>query len=202
MISLNIFGIEFRVSVGFMCMLGLMLYIDKTGLMVYTLEATLIHEMGHLIMFCLFGCRLKKVELKVGAAIIGGDFATTKGKTILVLLGGSAMNFCFCAMYILGYYFFGGSLILNKGLVMFVIGVFNLLPIKGLDGGDIIYHTLQGCVSQFWAKKIVFIISAVLIGGLFLLGIWVFFFYGYNPAIILMAIYLFFSILLGKKQKE
>ena len=55
MISVKFFGVEIKVSVGFFCALSFMLYVDKTGMMLLTLKATLFHELGHIIAICFSG---------------------------------------------------------------------------------------------------------------------------------------------------
>ncbi len=185
-----------------MCMLCLMLLIDKTGFMIMALEAIFLHELGHIIMLCCMGCKPKKIELKVGAAVIGGRFTLSKKGEIFVAVAGSAANLFIFVILFVAFCLWGNAVVLNRSLVMLIIGVFNLLPIQGLDGGTVIFQLIVGRFRQNRVKIITLTLSVVFIGMIFLLGIMIFISSKNNPSLILLSLYLIFGILLSKKQKE
>ena len=128
MITFKIFGINLSISIAFMGVYTLMLYIDKTGLMLPTLLATIIHEAGHFAALLVFKSKPQRIILRVGAIGISGRFLLSPLKEITMLIMGPFFNivlfFCFYWVYNL----FGFITFLNMSLVMLVVGVFNLLP--------------------------------------------------------------------------
>lgn len=202
MIRLKIFGIDFGISVGFAGMLCLMLYIDRAGLMLPTLEATLVHELGHIIALCAFKCKPKRIDLKVGAVAVISIAQTSFIGEIIVDLSGSAVNFLFSAFFGATYMLFGSALLFNRTLVMLVIGCFNLLPIIGLDGGSIVVCLLGKRLKEKSVRRISFCLSIFCVMGILALGFMVFYETKSNPSMILLGLYLFLGVLLSKKQKN
>ena len=202
MIKFTIFGINLGVSVGFVGVVCLMLYIDRLGLMLPTMVAIILHELGHLIILLAYNQRPKRVEIKVGAIAIIGNFILNKKRELLMLIFGSAFNFIFGTVFYICYMLFQNQYLLNFSLVMFVVGVFNLLPILGLDGGDILKLILS---SFFKIRAVNFIIYLLSFFTAFLIvafGGYVFLDTGSNISLILFGIYLFLGILISKKQKK
>ena len=202
MICFNIFGINFSISVGFFGILTLMLYIDKTGLMLPTMLAIVLHEAGHIIALSLFKSKPERIILRVGTLRISGRFLLTKKKEIVMLLAGPLLNlFLFSALLCL-YFILGNFYVLNFALVMLVVGGFNLLPIIGLDGGGIIEIIFNSFLKQKAVKLLSIFISFITIFSILVLGLFVFLDTKSNISLILMGIYLFLGILLSKKQKN
>ena len=99
MIKFTIFGLNFSLSVGFMGIVSLMLYIDRFGLMFPTIVAIILHELGHLIVLLAFRQKPKRIEIKVGAVAIIGNFILNKKRELLMLCFGSAFNFIFGTVF-------------------------------------------------------------------------------------------------------
>lgn len=198
----KIFGIDFIVSVGFAGILCLMLYIDKTGQMLPTVLAVMAHEFGHLIVLILFKSKPQKIELKIGAVGIIGKFCLEPKKEVIMLTAGSAFNIVlFITLYYL-YSLCGVKSILNFSLVMFVVGVFNILPIIGLDGGSILNIALHFFLKTKTANFLSFVISLVTITLIVVLGFYILYDTKSNISLILMGIYLFLGILMSKSKKN
>ena len=199
MIDFIIFGIKFRVSLGFLGLICLMLYIDKSGLILPVIFAVILHEAGHLLALLLLKCKPERVELKVGAVGILGKFPLKpKGEFIMFLSGSSVNIFCFSVLYII-YCFSKNPQILNYSLVMLVVGVMNLLPVIGLDGGSLIKIFLSSFLKISTAKRITVVFSIVTSIAITVLGINIFLNTKTNPSLVLLGIYLFLKILILKK---
>ena len=194
MINFNIFGINFGISVGFMGVVCLMLYIDRLGLMLPTMVAIILHELGHLIVLLAFGQKPKRVEIKVGAVAIIGNFILNKKRELLMLCFGSAFNFIFGTVLYICHMLFENQYLLNFSLVMFVVGAFNLLPIKGLDGGDILNLILLKYFKIKLVNFIICLLSIVIAFLIILLGLCVFLDTKSNVTLILFGIYLLLGI--------
>ncbi len=202
MINFIIFGINFSVSVGFMGIVCLMLYIDRLGLMLPTMVAIILHELGHLVVLLAYKQRPKRVEIKVGAVAIVGNFILNKKREILMLFFGSAFNFIFGTVFYICHMLFQNQYLLNFSLVMFVVGAFNLLPIIGLDGGDILKLILLKFLKIKAVNFIIYLLSFFTAFLIIMFGSYVFLDTGSNISLILFGIYLFLGILISKKQKK
>ena len=92
MIKFTIFGINLSVSVAFFGIYTLMIYIDKTGLMLPTTLATILHEAGHIIALSVFKSKPKSIVLKVGTVGVSGCFLLSNKKETLMLLAGPLLS--------------------------------------------------------------------------------------------------------------
>lgn len=201
MIKFKAFGVYIGVSVGFLALLSLMLYIDKTGVLLITLEATLFHELGHIVMMYLLGYSFEKIELKIGAVAICGKFNYSLKSELLIALAGPAFNFLLFAVFSAVYYFLSAPVLYNA-LVMLVMAVFHMLPIKGLDGGTVLncllskqlsYKTVSAIVNTF---SLIFIFVLIALGAIVLLDT------KQNPSLVFLGLYLLFGFFVGKNKKE
>ena len=202
MISIKIFGLNFSLSVGFMGIVSLMLYIDRFGLMFPTMVAIILHELGHLIVLLAFRQKPKRIEIKVGAVAIIGNFILNKKRELLMLCFGSAFNFIFGTVFYICHMLFQNQYLLNFSLVMFVVGTFNLLPIIGLDGGDILKLILLNFLKIRAVNFIIYLLSFFTAFLIVIFGSFVFLDTKSNVSLILFGIYLFLGILISKKQKK
>lgn len=190
MISIRIFGFRISVSVGFVGVIALVLYIDQTGFMLPTLEATFLHEAGHLFAMCLFGYRPESLTLKIGAAQIGVGFGATLKEELLIILAGPFFNLFFCQIYFVAYYYSGIEELLIRCLVMLTVGCFHLLPVQGLDGGSVLYCLLAGRCGEQKLRCVLRTVSLTCCTAIFCLGVAVFRESGWNPSLILLSVYL------------
>jgi len=202
MINFNIFGIKISVSVGFFGIVTLMLYIDKTGLMLPTAVTVIVHEIGHLIALILFKSKPESIVLKVGTVGISGRFLLSAKKEIIMLFVCFLLNIFLFFVLFCFYFIFENFVLLNFALVMLVTGVFNLLPIIGLDGGEILKIILNMRLKSVSSNLILYLTSSVTVMFILMLGFYVFADTKSNISLILMALYLFLGILLSKKQKN
>lgn len=167
--SFKLFGTEVYISFLFMGVITLMLCFDKTGLILPTLFAVFIHEFGHLFMMWATGETPKKIRLIPASVQIVSAFSGGYKKDVLVALSGPVVNFVFFGVFYYNYACFGNNATLLFSILNLVIGVFNLLPVKGLDGGTVIYIVLSRFWSPYKALWCVRILTAVL-GAVVLVG--------------------------------
>ena len=202
MINFTIFGLKFSLSVGFMGIVSLMLYIDRFGLMFPTMVAIILHELGHLIVLLAFRQKPKRIEIKVGAVAIIGNFILNKKRELLMLCFGTTFNFIFGTVFYICHMLFQNQYLLNFSLVMFVVGAFNLLPIIGLDGGDILKLILLNFLKSKAVNFIIYLLSFFTAFLIVIFGSFVFLDTKSNVSLILFGIYLFLGTLISKKQKK
>lgn len=133
-------GIIGEVSAGFFGMLCLFWEASGTGEhgAAALLLAILLHESGHLLCFYGTGIPIERMTLDVGGVCIRpkeGFFPF--GSQLLTLIGGSAASFLFAGLMALC------GLPSDYARWQLYCGLFSLLPLPGLDGGEIL--TLLVC---------------------------------------------------------
>ncbi len=199
--SFRIFGISFDFSVPFAVMLSFLLVTDSTGLMSASLFAVAMHEMGHLVAMHLTKCLPTSIKCGLGGILISGNSYCTQKQTLLISVSGPLMNVILTAV-LLGFGLVFDSYILCVfSAVQFLVGAVNLLPIKGLDGGDI----LKNILFSTNIKNVGFVCSLVSIVtacAVFVIGLAVAVKNVSNPSLLLLGIYLIIEniIILGWRE--
>lgn len=185
----KLFNIEFQISVPFAVMFAFLLVTDKTGLMSASLLAVVLHEIGHLIWMkkCRTAPKLVKMSLG-GVLMVGSAFCTAK-ESISIALTGPIVNFLFTAVFYFFGVYFDNVLLAAFGVVQFLVGAINLLPVKGLDGGTILTVLLEKYCKRNVAL-IVKLVSFCVSVGVLVLGIAVAVKNTSNPSLLLLGIYL------------
>jgi Zn-dependent protease len=120
--------------------------------------------------------------------MVGSAFCTAK-ESISIALAGPIVNFLFTVVfYSLGVYF-DNVLLAAFGVVQFLVGAINLLPVKGLDGGTVLTVLLEKYCKRNVAL-IVKLVSFCVSVGVLVLGIAVAVKNTSNPSLLLLGIYL------------
>ena len=190
MVEQKIFGITFGISIGFMSLLTFMLYVDKTGLMLPTFFATLLHEWGHILIILAFRCKIDKILFKVGSVAVEGNFVLPTAKELLMLFAGPVINFFFFGIFYVLFVATSSTLCLNFGLVSLVVGTVNLLPIYGLDGGNILIIFLERFFGEKNTEQVSKVVGLICCSVIILFGIYLLVLQKKNPSLIIFGIYL------------
>lgn len=138
----RLFGTEIYLSFLFLALVTLMLATDKTGFALPTFFAVLMHEFGHLFMMWLCDCNPKRIKLIPASVQITSSFLRNYKNDMLVSLSGPAVNLVIFGTLYYNYVCFGNRATLYFALINLALGLFNLLPVKGLDGGTVLYSFL------------------------------------------------------------
>lgn len=138
----KLFGTEIYLSFLFMAFITVMLATDKTGFMLPTLFAVLMHEFGHLFIMWVLDCTPKRIKLIPASVQIVNSFSRGYKNDILIALSGPCVNLLLFSVLYYNYLCFKNEFTLYFALLNLLIGVFNLLPVKGLDGGTILFSLL------------------------------------------------------------
>ena len=139
---IRLFGTEFYVSFLFAAVITAMLAFDRTGFILPLLFAVLIHELGHLAAMWILDCAPKRIRLVPAAVEITAKIGGGGKYEIFIALCGPAVNLLLFATLFVNYLAFGNDSYLTVGLINLLIGVFNLLPVTGLDGGTVLFNIL------------------------------------------------------------
>ena len=194
----KLFGTEIYISFLFAALVTLMLATDRTGLILPTFFAVSMHEIGHLFAMWLNECTPKRIKLIPASVQITAPFTKRYKNDILIAVFGPLMNFIlFLSLYI-NYICLKNETVLIFALLNLIIGVFNSLPLYGLDGGTVLKSIIakyKGPDTAAVALKIITLITAVLI----IAAAIVFTVKGkFNLSLFIIGIYLFVMTLANK----
>ena len=110
-----------------------------------------IHELGHIVAAALLKIKIKCFELSVcGAKIIPSNTICTYTDEIILCLSGPLANFITLCILVPLVNIGADSLIESLDFLTYIalfsgmLGLVNLLPIKSLDGGRILFCSLSG----------------------------------------------------------
>lgn len=157
----SLFNTKIYVSFLFLSLICLFLLIDKTGLFLPMLTATFFHEFGHLFCMWIFGCQPKEINLIPGSVQIVSSYCSAENKNILIMLSGPFANLLIFFILFLNYCFFGDDSHIVFAFVNLLLGVFNLLPIKGLDGGTVLQNIITSKYNEKTANMTLNVISVI-----------------------------------------
>jgi len=150
--------------------------------------AALIHEMAHFLAIKCCHAKMEKISLMAyGADISINSSEFSYKQSIFVSLAGvfvNAIAICMSIPYFPNekWVFFALS-----NLCLFVL---NILPIKGLDGGEALYSLICLKSTLERADKIIKITTRILILPLICLGLYVIILSGWNLSMLLVGLYL------------
>lgn len=185
----RLFGAEIYVSFPFAAVISLMLVTDRTGLILPTLFAVLLHEAAHLFAMWVCGCPPKRIRLIPASVQIVRSASAKRSGEALIAAAGPAANLLLAAAALLEYYFCKNPISAQTGALNLVVGGFNLLPVSGLDGGTLLY-CLVSIRHPEYAERTVKIITAVLSAAAFLAGTVLALSGRFNPSIFIVGLYL------------
>lgn len=185
-----------KVSLPFAAWITLWLYCDKSGGAVYSLSAAAFHECGHLLALFLlgekprrllvsfFGMRLERAE----------QTSLSYGREALLYAAGPVAN-GLLALLFSG--LSGRAPALARGVrANVLLCLFNLLPLRPTDGGQILYALLCRCVSPQKAARICKRTAACGAVPLAALSIFACIRYGWNQSLVWSSLYVAFVVVL------
>ena len=165
----------------------LFVWLSSPLLLASLLCAAILHELGHLTVLRLFGGRVSHLSISpFGAKLtVANGQCLSYGAEILSTLAGPAVNLAFALILSLlgarwdeAYVFAGAQL---------VLGLFNLIPARPLDGGRILWLVIAWITEPFTADRVVFFTSVLFAAALLILGAAVLIRTGKSPFLLLAA---------------
>ncbi len=192
----RLLGTEIYISFLFVAVIALMLATDKTGLALPTLFAVGMHEIGHLFAMWLTETPPKSIRLIPASVQITRSISDRYKNDIIVALIGPAVNLVLFLTLYINYIAFKNEAVLYYSLINLIVGLFNLLPVTGLDGGTALFSliakkndvnkallTLRIITSVLGAAALFFAVTLTIRGQL-------------NISVYIVAIYLLMSVLI------
>ena len=171
MMKFKFLGTNVYVSFLFAATVAFMLATDRTGIMLPTLFAVLLHESGHLFSMWAGDCAPKEIRLIPASVQIIESFPRSNALHVGIILGGPLANIAVGGAVFINYYLTGSNVSLRFALLNAVLAVFNLLPVSGLDGGRLFCIFLCRKRDLYSALRIVKTVSIILAAAVFIFGV-------------------------------
>lgn len=148
--SFTIFKIKFEVSYLFVSMVIIYIALDRTGYIIPLIISVIAHETAHILCLMLFRCRLLKVSFLIGTLSVQYDNLPSDKAKMLSLFCGPFINLIISLIsYMIGNY--------TWFAINFLTFFYNLLPVSGLDGGEMLEIILEKLINH----KLVVIIMMI-----------------------------------------
>lgn len=198
----KLFGISFSVSYPAVAFLTLALICDRKGTVIICFLSSLLHEIGHIIAMKLTGAKLKSVCFNLGDVAINADSSKLSHRSeIFVNLSGVAVNFLLSLLSFAVFAVSNAEFFKSVAISNLLIGTFNLLPVRFLDGGQLILLFLQKRFTPKSCERTVDILTLVFLVPIATMGLIFIFNSGYNYSLLFAALYLI-STLVSKEYKN
>lgn len=195
MLRLTLWGVRIRLSLLFPAALVILLTIDRSGIPAWCVAASLMHEAGHFLMMFALGSRPS--ELTVGifgvSAAQPADTSLKYWASALIALAGPLVNLASFGVI------FAAQGLTMPALVHLSIGLFNLLPVEALDGGQALFFLLARRRGVEKAEVIVFAVSLCVIVPLATAGFFMLLRGHHNFSLLTVSLYLGLLLLLKRR---
>ena len=191
----KIFSTEVTVSFQLVCFVAITLIAGVFEGFFCCLVSVIIHEAGHIIAMCVFGFAPDKIKISLFEISINDKarHKRTFWQNLIIIFFGPFINFiCFILIYLL--YLMGNRAFYPFAIANLSVGLFNTLPVLSLDGGQLLYAILRRFLTDDISEKIVNIITFIFLFPLFALGFLLLFKSKYNFSLLIVCVYLVFSL--------
>ncbi len=129
-------GKNIQISMGFLLLIAWFGLVNGWTLLLVVLSAAALHELGHCLILLAAGAKIRKLRIGICGAVLETDTQyLSYGWELAAILAGPGMNLL-CA---LTFSTFEDSYWLVATGVHMVLCIFNLLPLRPLDGGRALY---------------------------------------------------------------
>lgn len=200
--KLKLFGITVTASFPVVAVMTLVLVFDRQHHLTVCFLSAVLHECGHLLAMYLCRCRPSALSVKLFDVKILDNYRATRPfkQDVLITLAGPAANILAFGVLFVCYVGLKNQIFLQFAIINVSIGLFNLLPVATLDGGQAIYLLLIQKVSHKTASLVLDILTVILIFPTAVLGILILFHSKYNFSLLFISVYLIFALVLKKSK--
>ena len=195
MLELRIRGVDVRLSLLFPAAVVVLLSLDPSGMPLWCVAASAMHEMGHFLALFGLGSRPAAVSVGVFGVRITQDPAArlSYGGSILVALAGPLVNLVTFAVLA------AATGLTVPAMIHLTMGAFNLLPVGPLDGGQALTFALAGRWGTETADRAVHLVSILTLLPLATAGFYLLIRSGYNFTLLAVSLYLGLLLLFKKR---
>ena len=172
-----------KLEIGAILMAAVMIMTDRAEILLIFYFSALLHETGHLIAAKLLGIKIKEIKIDFsGARICMEERLVSYKKELILSLSGPLVNFICVTACIAAFVLLKlspeeltartGALLLEGeqscvgyvgffALSSFLQGAVNLLPIRTLDGGRMLYCIIAMIFNESIAERVIDVFSAL-----------------------------------------
>lgn len=200
LMKLDIGETKFSIDVSFALCITLLLILDESGLAAVALFCCIFHEAAHIVCLRLLGEAPASVRLSFYGIKLERIPDANLGRTgeIFVYLCGPAANIILSAFIFL--LSFINESLKTAAVISFMTGIFNLIPCRPLDGGNILCCLLEFFFEEERTERIVFAVSFAVIMPMTAFSVFLIVRTG-NPTLAFVTAYLLFVSILNKNEK-
>lgn len=189
--KLKFFSVDVYISFLSIAFLSLAIICDKKGTVILCLVSSIFHEAGHILLMFSRGVKVKDIRFNLGDVAINADFSTVSVKDeILITLGGVMVNFTLSALSFILWVLVKSELFFSFGMVNLLLGMFNLLPVRNLDGGEILSIALNSRCSAKISDIICDTVTVIFMVPVGILGFVSLFNSSFNYSLLFASLYL------------
>lgn len=183
--------VRVRVSVHPLAAAGMFLLFFATprGAAFAVLSSVVLHELGHGAAALLLGREIRSVRLLPSGISLGLSPPASYREELFIAAAGPFMNLCYGALAVL----LPPELREAVTALSLFLAVLNLLPIRSLDGGRILYALLAPRLGEGAAEGVLRFFDGVCLLMLFILALYLFFYTAANLALLFFCACLFFG---------
>ena len=196
--KIKLFGTKIYLSFFFCAVFTIMLATDKTGFILPTFFAVIMHEIGHLFAMWVLDCQPKQIDITPASLKIVSGFSKQYKNDILIAAFGPCVNYVLFFTLYFNYLAFENKLTLYYALLNLIVGLFNSLPVSGLDGGTVLCSILAKKYDISRALLTVKIVSLIIATLIIAIGIVLTVKGNLNISIYIIGIYLLIMGLIAK----
>lgn len=165
------------------------------------LAAVLVHEAAHLFAGRSAGLSLRGVKLMPFGISFEMSAPRSYVEQIFVCAAGPVMNFTVCALISSGVFPKSAACAELFAFSMAMAAV-NTIPIRQLDGGEILFATCSLLFGNAVSERILDITSAVFTSLVWLTGVYIFFYDSENMALLAFSAFLFVAGFINSDKKR
>jgi len=181
--------------------LALMMIFQPPGIVLPSLGAAVLHEFGHMCAATLLGIPMRSLDIGMfGASLKVRGSLISYSKEFWLCAAGPLTNFLTAvAVYIFsenrGYYTDTGEWFAS---VSFMLGVLNLMPMEGFDGGRMLSVFLSSLFGPRVSEKILCFTTFVCILVLWMISVYLLIRYGTSLSLFIFTLSLFYRLFIEK----
>lgn len=197
MLRFRFFNTVFEVSYLLTAVMSLSVILSgKESLLPLCLLSAVVHESGHLLFLYKFGASPSRISLKLSDVRIVSDFtALSLNQELMVVAAGPLANLLLSAISFIMYWCFSVTLFLQLCITSLCIGIFNLLPVRTLDGEQMLSLLLLRKIDDKAGNLIINIVSIIIILPVATAGFLLLLSNKHNYTLLIVAAYLVFSVI-------
>ena len=179
----------------------LMLIFQPSEIVLTSLGAAVIHELGHMIAAALLGIPLRSLEVGMfGASLKMRGALISYPKEFLLCAAGPAMNFLSAIVIVIlserrGYYTETGEWFASVSLML---GVLNRMPAEGFDGGRMLSVVISSIFGPRVSSKLLSLSTFLSILTLWMLSVYLLIRFGTSLSLFVFTLSLFYRLFIEK----